>query len=341
MKNEYTVDEVRLELAKAIKEKVDAYSQKLVELRNRELAKAEEVKEEKGSHDNCPLCGKEDAPHACVCLHKAGWNKSAAKSEEVEKCGDMVAKKAPSEVEKCGDMTEKNEEIVPTVKSAKKPNADIAAKVKKGELMIDRKNENTPGKRLKEVPEGSDGGVLPSDKKSKVIEAEGSGGDITKGKVKKSEEELEKSGKVARALTAAAVLAGAGAVPAAIVSGTSPDAVKQHTAALQAKVNADREVAAPAAAPAAIKKPSLLSRIGAKINTPMAGPGAHRVEEAKPVEKKEKAPTKVAKNSSVPAAKPPTAPATTDAPPQSSNTSTPKGAAPKPSPTPKPPPLPL
>ena len=48
MKNEYTVDEVRLELAKAIQEKIDAYSQKLVELRNRELSKAEEVKEEKG-----------------------------------------------------------------------------------------------------------------------------------------------------------------------------------------------------------------------------------------------------------------------------------------------------
>lgn len=311
MKNEYTVDEMRLELAKAIKEKIDAYSQKLVELRNRELAKAEEVKEEKGSHDNCPLCGKEDAPHACVCLHKAGWKKSAAK-EEVEKCGDMsVAKTAPSEVEKCGDMaTEKNEEVVPSViKSAKKPHADIAAKVNKGELMIDRKNENVPGKRLKEVPEGSESGVLPSDKKSKVIEAEGSGGDIAKGKgVKKSEEELEKAipgRKTIGALGAAAALATGAAIPEALKPVAGPGTHRAEEAG-----------AAPAAKPVV--------------------PAKKKVIVANPVEVK----GHIAKNSNVPAAKPPTAAPTGANPPKASNTSAPKNAPPKATPAPKPPPAP-
>jgi hypothetical protein len=330
VKNEYTVDEVRLELAKAIQEKIDAYSQKLVELRNRELSKAEEVKEEKGSHDNCPLCGKEDAPHACVCLHKAGWKKSA-KAEEVEKCGDMtVEKKAPSEVEKCGDMTK--EEIVPTVvKSAKKADAkhaDIARKVNKGELMIDRKNENVPGKRLKDVPEGSQTGVLPSDKKSKVIEAEGSGGDITKGKgVKKSEETLEKSklGNVGRALAFGATLATAGAVPASIMGANSEDAVKQHTARLQAQVNARREAAVPSA-PAAKPKAKL-------PGTDKKYPFGDARDNPGPLN------TPFGKGE-VPSAKPPTAPATGSNPPAASNTSKPKNAAPKMSAAPKPPPAP-
>jgi hypothetical protein len=325
VKNEYTVDEVRLELAKAIQEKIDAYSQKLVELRNRELSKAEEVKEEKGSHDNCPLCGKEDAPHACVCLHKAGWKKSA--KAEVEKCGDMsVAKNAPAEVEKCGDVTK--DEMAPEVaKSAKKPNADIARKVevKKGELMIDRKNENVPGKRLKDVPEGSQTGVLPSDKKSKVIEAEGSGGDITKGKgVKKSEEQLEKS-RVARAAALIGALATAGAVPTAIVHGTSEDAVNQHTARLQRQVNARREAAVPSA-PAAKPKAKL-------PGTDKKYPFGDARDNPGPLN------TPFGKGE-VPSAKPPTAPATGSNPPAASNTSKPKNAAPKMSAAPKPPPAP-
>lgn len=53
----------------------------------------------------------------------------------------------------------------------------------KKEEFIDRNNEAIPGKRLKEAHNPA--GVLPGDKKSKVIESDGSG-EVTKGKLGKS-----------------------------------------------------------------------------------------------------------------------------------------------------------
>lgn len=57
---------------------------------------------------------------------------------------------------------------------------------KKGEDYIDGKNGADKDKRIKTV--GKDAGVLPGDKKPKKVKAEGSGGEISKGKALKKEE---------------------------------------------------------------------------------------------------------------------------------------------------------
>ena len=57
----YTLPEVKQELAKALRERVNSFSQEMLALRKKELAKSEV----------CVLCGNLDKPGACTCLSKS------------------------------------------------------------------------------------------------------------------------------------------------------------------------------------------------------------------------------------------------------------------------------
>lgn len=69
----YGSSEWRQELAKALRERVDAYGKKMLELRQRELKKAEPSEPAPALKpvDSCPTCGNEDVPGKCSCLRKA------------------------------------------------------------------------------------------------------------------------------------------------------------------------------------------------------------------------------------------------------------------------------
>jgi hypothetical protein len=68
----YEPKEWRQELAKALRERVQAYGQEMLRLRERELQKAETsiapAAPALNPMDNCPLCGQPDMPGQCRCL---------------------------------------------------------------------------------------------------------------------------------------------------------------------------------------------------------------------------------------------------------------------------------
>lgn len=96
----YTLPEVKQELAKALKQRVDEFSREMLALRKKELAKSEV----------CLLCGNPDTPAACTCLKKSVEKcdtddvKKLNKEERCSKCGKTECC--------CGEVDTKPEEPV-------------------------------------------------------------------------------------------------------------------------------------------------------------------------------------------------------------------------------------
>lgn len=138
---------------------------------------------------------------------EAGVNKNAvegyapapsmAMAEKPEEKHDYIEGKHSKTCKSCGDFAKKLNKAIPEklpdngkVANKERDIKDKNKESKKSEDWISLNNSNDPEKRL--VNKGK-AGVTPDDKKSKVIEAEGSGGDIKKGKGLKKSEELNKN----------------------------------------------------------------------------------------------------------------------------------------------------
>lgn len=104
-------------------------------------------------------------------MNKAELCKACGKTHEIKKC----------------DMDKVKPEVVKGEGVAGYP---LKGTNKKSEDFINLKTASIPGKRLKEKFKN---GTTPDDKKSKKVEAEGSGGQITKGKSMKKSEKLAKA----------------------------------------------------------------------------------------------------------------------------------------------------
>lgn len=96
----YTLPEVKQELAKALKQRVEEFGKEMLALRKKELAKSEA----------CLLCGNPDTPAACTCLKKSVEKcdtddvKKLNKEERCPKCGKTKCC--------CGEIETKPEEPV-------------------------------------------------------------------------------------------------------------------------------------------------------------------------------------------------------------------------------------
>jgi hypothetical protein len=113
----YEPREWRKLLAKALQDRVDAYAQQLLELRKRELAKAEQPEgvvkiELLAKNDKCPLCDMPDLPGKCKCLNgplakSIPKNDEAKKNELASEAADEDPGMAKNEMCKsCGKMHE-------------------------------------------------------------------------------------------------------------------------------------------------------------------------------------------------------------------------------------------
>lgn len=159
---DHDLPEIRKAVADTIRARVDAYTTQLVELRQRELRKAER----KG--DVCITCGHLDSPESCSCLAKTEVKKNAmlgypagnslpvgmGKAEKCAKCGSMHMP-----MKKCG-------ENLPVKKEEKKssPRASQARSV---------------------IDETAEGAVVPGETKLISVKDGGEGGEYLK--VKKEE----------------------------------------------------------------------------------------------------------------------------------------------------------
>lgn len=226
---EYDVNEVRAALVKTIKDRIDAYTDELVNLRKKEasLEKVsppgkykdlpEKLKEEGHSPESAFAIAwsayKKGKKHTKSELEKAfeeshpsgdGGMGMMMKEREVKKNAFMgygpqtgaVQNQVPgggnpsmNKAELCKECgyehmagehkLKKDIKVKVKVKVKGVDGKEVKEEAKKSEDYIDMKSENDPKKRLKNV--GAEG-VMPDDKKSKVIEEEGSGGEIVAGK---------------------------------------------------------------------------------------------------------------------------------------------------------------
>lgn len=218
----HTPQEVRAELAKVIKSKVEAFADHVKTLRAKELSKSEAKGGKLSKAELCPLCGNPDRPGTCICLRKnavAGYGPN----------GEDLSKKTPPGIseetmhklkrEYKGDKSKayatawaiENKTVKKAMPSSSA--AALAPKPPKVATPIAQVNQELGGfKSVVKKGEGSPASpsyganVDPADKAGmpkagKDIPEEGSGGKVTKGK------------NLAKAAVPAKAAAPAGAVP--------------------------------------------------------------------------------------------------------------------------------
>lgn len=212
----HEINEVRQVLAKTIRDRIEEYSQEMMELRARELRKTA----------TCPMCGESDNPESCQCLRlqKAELAKVTppGREEQVKELKGKV--KNPWAVAwasynkgKKAKKTEKALSIEPPVQSpamglgpevqpvlkaemckqckaehvpgqhltVRPGRSENPPESKKSEDFINLKSPNIPGKRLKNKGQA---GVTPDDKAPVDMSDKdtGSGGQIKAGKMAKA-----------------------------------------------------------------------------------------------------------------------------------------------------------
>jgi hypothetical protein len=150
--------EWRQSLAKAVKERVDAYSQELLALRQRELKKnlgADPAlagpAPEMTPMDACPLCGQEDVPGKCMCLQGPLAGPGPAPAMKAEKCADCGCDPCECGDDCCKDCGKKDcccakkSDVMGDPKSVIKPPVP-KAKISKAEEPKKPKRERPPVK---------------------------------------------------------------------------------------------------------------------------------------------------------------------------------------------------
>jgi ribosomal protein L29 len=179
MKNEYTIGEVKAEIANLLKKHLNEYEESLIELRKsdhkgqlphnpkeerqiKEIASSYEKKGKSPEQSKAIAYATVNAQHKAESCTKCGKSececKSMHKSMACKKCGTMMKGETCS---KCGEMsagTKKNEAV----------------------SMMEKKGDKS-AKGPQETP----------DKTKEAAKADGSGGDVAKGKLGKAEEDIK------------------------------------------------------------------------------------------------------------------------------------------------------
>jgi hypothetical protein len=186
-KNEYTIEEVKAEIAKVLKKHMEEHENFLLDLKKKELEKksppgherqVEHIAESYEKKGKSP--GQAKAIAAATAWKQHGEEKKGHKHSETvskaacEKCGKAECVCKGGSCKKCGTMMKAGECMKCGDMSRGKP-------TEKNEAVsfMDKKGDKS-AKGPQETP----------DKTKEAAEASGSGGDVTKGKLGKSEIEL-------------------------------------------------------------------------------------------------------------------------------------------------------